>query len=337
MPKSYLLELIRQVLSEKDSPVSALLLSCKRIATIRADVENLWWIEYELHDGDVLKDIANQFMWSFDKKKFAKLETLYTKIWTDERQINQYEVSNGKLIIKDNTLAFSVGGIESRKHSLAIKIASLSKASDDKIPETNHTENNDAQVRNVLNSSIEEIDCILNRIKTRAIDYLIANEVELMRGNSLSRYYESNKKFVSSTLSSIDEQFKDELNNIDLHLYSGSANNLSEALWNIRKVLCHYANVVCPISDETIDADGRKRKAKSSVCLNHIISALYQKVDKQTSIELLDIGVTELWNKVEKLNALGIKGVRTKVTEDEAFQCVSQLYVLLGQMIRIFN
>ena len=44
MPKSYLLELIRQVLSEKDSPVSALLLSCKRIATIRADVENLWWI-----------------------------------------------------------------------------------------------------------------------------------------------------------------------------------------------------------------------------------------------------------------------------------------------------
>jgi hypothetical protein len=93
MPKSYLLELIRQVLSEKDSPVSALLLSCKRIATIRADVENLWWIEYELHDGDVLKDIANQFMWSFDRKKFDELETLYTKIWTDERQINQYEVS----------------------------------------------------------------------------------------------------------------------------------------------------------------------------------------------------------------------------------------------------
>ena len=85
-------------------------------------------------------------------------------------------------------------------------------------------------------------------------------------------------------------------------------------------MLCHYANVVCPTSDETIDADGRKRKAKSSVCLNHIISALYQKVDKQISIELLDIGVTELWNKVEKLNALGIKGVRTKVTEDEAFQ-----------------
>ncbi len=332
---TYLLNLVQSTLVNQTLSVSSLVLTSKRIAAIHADYENLWWIEYELHDGSDLKNIANDFIWRFDKETINKIGPKYSKLWIEERKVNMFD-SRCNVISTDNVFPFSVGAIESRRKSTQNQFQSLPRTDNMHTLDVYYTENKNSQARILLNKTIEELDRVLDRIRTRIFDYLVQLESELMRGNSLSNYFEKNKEFVTSMLTTIDNRFSEEFDKIDLHLNSGSGTDYSECLLDIRRILCHVADLVCPATNAPqLGSDGKTHKLTEDKYLNRLEFAIYEKVGKHTSTELLTSSLSEMCAKIENLNALSCKGVHSNVTEQEAYMCVTQLYLLMGEVIRI--
>lgn len=332
---TYLLNLVQSTLSNQNLSVSYLALTSKRIATMRADLESLWWIEYELHDGDDLQGIANEFAWRFDKKSIDTIGSKFSKLWNDERTINEYD-DRCNLISSDSVIPFSVGAIESRRKVNQNQFLSLPRTDNMHPLDVYYTEKENCQARILLNKTTEELDRVLDRIRTRLFDYLVQSESELMRGNGLSNYFEKNRNFVTSYLTKLDNKFSEELEKIDLHLNSNSETDYSECLLDVRRILCHVADLICPATnDPKIGSDGKTHKLTIDRYLNRIEFAIYEKVEKHTSTELITTSLSELCNKLEKLNSLSCKGVHSNVTEQEAYMCVTQLYLLLGELIRI--
>jgi len=332
------LEIVRNALNNNNLPVSTIILNCKRVATMRADIENLWWIEYELHSGEELKDVAKEFLWRFGKDKIRELGPKYAKLWLEERQINKYDISNCNIISSDNVLPFSIGGIEANRKADLNQFSSLPKTDNMHTLDVYYTENANSKARIFLSKTIEDLDRILDRIRTRAFDYLIQVEAELMRGNSLSQYFDRNKEFVTMSLGSIDHQILEELDKIDIHLFDATSTDYSESLLDVRRILCHFADIVCPPSDTPkIGSDGKQHNLKSDKYLNRLEFAVYEKAGKHTSTDLITSNLSELCTKLENLNSLSCKGVHANVTAEEAYMCVTQMYLMLGEMIRILQ
>lgn len=331
-----LLEIVRNTLDNSKLPVSSIILNCKRVATMRADIENLWWIEYEMHDCGELKGIANGFIWRFDKQKIDEIGPKYSKLWLEERQINKYDVNTCNIISSDNVIPFSVGGIEANRKSDVNQFSALPQTDHMHAFDVYYTEQANSKARIFLFKVIEDLDRVLDRIHTRAFSYLVQVESELMRGNSLSRYFDSNKNFVKTSLGDFNAQISEELEKIDIHLEDASSTDYSECLLDVRRILCQIADIVCPPTEEPkIGSDGKSHNLKSDNYLNRLEFAIYEKAGKHTSTTFIASSLSELCRKLENLNNLSCKGVHANVKPEEAFMCVTQMYLLLGELIRI--
>lgn len=322
-------------MDNKDSSVSSIILNCKRIALMRADIENQWWIEYELHDQNELKSIADEFAWRFDKQMIAEIGPKYSKLWIEERLVNKYD-TKCNIVSSDMVLPLSVGGIESRRKANCYQLSSLPRTDNMHTLDVYYTEKENSQARIFISKAIEDLDIVLDRIRIRAFNYLVQMEAELMRGNSLSNYFDKNKEFVRTNLSQIDEGFNEEFDKIDIHLIDASRTDYSECLLDVRRVMCHVADIVCPASSEPkVGLDGKSHQLTADKYLNRIEFAICEKKVQHTSTNLIITNLSELYNKLENLNALSCKGVHADVTSEEAYMCVTQLYLILGELIRM--
>ena len=86
----------------------------------------------------------------------------------------------------------------------------------------------------------------------------------------------------------------------------------------------------CAIRDdlnETLETFGKIR-----------LEALHNTIGKFLSyLEILNQNIEDLVKRVEKINELACKGVHGKVSEMETNQCVIQMYIVLGDLIRTVN
>lgn len=335
--KNYLLQLVRDTLGNSSLSTSAVIRNCKRIATMRADYENLWWIECELHEIDEQKRVSDQFTWRFNPRKVSEIGPQYSRLWLEERQINKYD-SNFNIVSHDNIIPFSVGRIEARIRDILNQSHSLPATVHMHTLDAYYTEQSNAKARMFIVQISEELEQVLNKIRTRAFDYLIDIEGQLMRGSQLANYFDENKNFVISELTEKDKSFQQEFDKLEDHFSNGTDIDFSEALLDVRRILSHFADIVCPPSAKPVKGnDGKEHKLTEDKYLNRIKFAIFQNRGKHTVTELLDANLTEMCNRLEKLNELSCKGVHSNVSREEAYQSVTQMYLMLGELIRMLT
>ena len=68
--------------------------------------------------------------------------------------------------------------------------------------------------------------------------------------------------------------------------------------------------------------------------LNRISYTLFERGGLHTHTEILNQNIEDLVKRIEKINELACKGVHGKVSEMETNQCVIQMYIVLGDLIR---
>lgn len=334
----YILNITRQTLdnlSNDSVSVSSLMMQAKRIATMRHDMINLWWMEYELTDGNENrhKEISEKYKLKFPLDVWNKYGNEYGRSYISERNCHSYD-SEGRIESSTMVCTMSLSRMEQQ--------ISFFSSETDNLPDTTHmhtldvyfTEQENAKIRTILNTKKYELQAILQNVKNRIYNYLYEVENELMYGKSLSSYFESTQQFVEKKLDS--EDFQNHFASIREAMSSGNKANYASALLAVRRVFCMYADLVCPPHDDVVHCkDGKDRKFTIDKYLNRLSFYIFETAGKHANTEMLNENLSDLSKRLEKINAVACKGVHDVVSFDEANQCVVQMYMILGDILRL--
>lgn len=340
MVDEYVLKIVQTALVNATSlnyPTSNLLKDVQRIATHRRDFENLWWILLELRCGrkEDMQEIDNEMKSKFSDSEFRTLRVAHFEKWMSERFLNKLDAA-GNIEEKDQVFPFSIYDIEDRLHTIEHHTNSLTNTNGMHSLDVYYIEKENSSLKIYINLQREQFQNIINRIRNRVTDYLVDTEMQLLQGNTLSHYFEKNREWVETMLFSLDSHFEGYFKALKNHVDNGTDIDYEEALLDIRKILCLYANCICPPhKDSVLCFDGKQRVLTEDKYLNRISFVLFEKGRKHTYTEMLNQNAEDLVKRIEKVNQLACKGVHSNISEMEANQCVIQMYLVLGDLIRI--
>lgn len=334
----YILSLIKEALAASNkAPVSALLETAKRIAVFRQDFENLWWISLEFCNcsKSEFQSIDNQMKHKFPYEQYKELSILYSKLWIDERTLSQI-FRNGRMVATDNVCPDGIYELESRLESIQRSFNGLISTQGMHPLDVYSAEHDNAKARVFLNASYTQFEAITLKIRRRVVDYIADCERQVLYGNTMSNYYDENRRWVQSKLGTYNPSFNEYFASIETHIKTGNQVDFQEALLDIRRILLSFADIVCKANDEEVlCSDGKKRKLTRDRYMNRISYALFEKKGKHAFTEMLNQNLDDLSARISRVNELACKGVHDDISPMEAKQCVIQMYALLGDLIRV--
>ena len=306
-------------------PLSKSLKESARIARLRNDYENLYWILFELSTtGQRLarKEAALEVAPHFTKDEFALLHKKTLDRYLEERTPYPGQGSNSD----EHVLIFSVPEIELL---LAEGDGVLLESAEHKYSSY------DPQITDVRIMQ-HQTRIILSRIAQRVHDFLSKTEREILTGQIKSNIFESNHEYVLEQLDSISPDLKEMLERAERLSFEDNFESRSHALTSSRRVLKGIADYLYPpTKNEVTCHDGKKRILGDSKYINRLIQYIYDRNRHKDSKKLMKEEILSLSNRLDKLNDLASKGIHAKVDQFEVSQCVMQLFVIISELMKL--
>jgi hypothetical protein len=298
-------------------PLSQILRKAIRVARLRNDFMNLWWLENENQTIGSIQNIlfeAKEIAPYLSEEQFKNIKQKYLLIYNEERQL-----------LDDNTGAYlSIEEIEAQ-------IEHFSRfCSDDKVTMDTSTASYKAS-KNIVN-----LKSILSRVRQRVADFLNDAEKQLLFGQESADIFELNREYVDSMMLKLCPEALKMFTTAIERVHAGTEEARSHALTTCRRIIKALADTVYPATDkEIIGIDKKKRKMSD----DNYIARLWQFVSERSSGSrsgnLILSSVNDLGNRIDTLYRLSCKGVHEKVTDFEVNQSVIQMYILVGDILRL--
>ena len=341
MNTSYILNVVQQIMArmyDSHTTLSQLINEAKRVATLRQDIINLWWLNLEIIPSERkgwMAEYNESIRYKFPKDNFFEIAKRYRDIWMEERAISIYN-TDGSIQKKDMVFPEPIGAIEARVEQIKLHQASLPKTDGMHTLDKYYQEHENSKIQNILNLHLGEYMKILTRIKNRVYDFLVASESSLLAGNELSSYFERNKIFVEEELIKLSDNFSLQFQDLHARMQEGNTESLAQALLLIRRILKTFAdNVYPPIDGKVVCSDGKERNLSDEKYISRLLQFVYSLNESKSTNELFDSSLSNLDNRLNAIYLKSCKGVHNNVNPFEANQCVIQMYVLLGDIIRL--
>ncbi|MBN1594273.1 MAG: hypothetical protein JW941_13600 [Candidatus Coatesbacteria bacterium] len=309
-------------LDSSDKKLSAVIRKAIRIARLRNDFENLWWLEYEMcsMDDDGARMRAGQEIKShLTKKDYDILKERYAHAYQNERKLGMSLDQRGQIKSKTTLCIFPVEEIEDR-------VALMEK-------EAERTSNH---LRYSLGAIIQDRLAVITRIRQRVHAFLSETERQLAFGQLNSDIFEQNRLYVDSRLQKIAPDILEKFASAYKRLGEGDSEARSQALTSCRRILKSLADHLYPATHQPVKcADGKERKLTDDKFINRLLQFIAEKVKGRTSGDLLLADLEDLGGRLEKVHDLSCKGVHAEISSLETNQCVIKTYLLLGDILRL--
>lgn len=339
--REYVLDLVRSALSQLESGsarLSETIQKCVRIARFRDDHINLWWLHLELINITSKEDviaIQKQVSPKIPQDQFELLRWRFGYAWSKEREALAF-TEEMKPDEENNILAVGVGEIE-------VEVEKYSRLADQSPPPAGlhpldlyFIDQEKSQLRTLALAMESSRRVVLDRIKVRVHSFLSETEVELVRGQLHSDLFDRNMQYVDLKLSQIAPESHEQIRVAFQRLSEGNTEARSQALLSCRRVLKSLADILYPPrADEVVGANGKPRVLTEDKYITRLWQFVYENVGKTASREVLLSSVQDLGNRIDHLYDLASKGVHSEVSEFEVNQCVTQIYLLIGDLLRI--
>lgn len=337
LESDYILGIVSRALESESEKASSLIRQSVRVAKLRHDYINLWWLELETINianselkGLIMQEVAPHLTSSELKRYWDE----FAKLWIEERKITSLD-SDLSISSKDKILAKVIEEIEN-------DIAHYVKMGDNaKSPQGLHTldlyyaEQSNVKLRAFAMFNEKECKDVAVRIKNRALKYLSTVETQVAFGQIYSDVFESNKLYVNSRLAEI---CPDALSKFTAAYRRGGdeePESWAQSLTSCRRLLKSLADALYPADDRLMtDASGKERKMSKE----RYIARLWQFVKEQSkniSGEVLQAQIQDYGNRIDKLYGLSSKGVHSEVSKFEVNQCLIQTYLIAGDLVRL--
>lgn len=339
-PEQYLLDLVREALDEletREAPLSASIRKAIRIARLREDWLNLFWLKWEMisivSDSE-RKASVGEVLPHLSKDQYAFFRTRNVMAWTSERDSASVD-EKLKITRGDNILAKSVEEIE------VLQEYYENMAEDATTPPGLHPldayfvnkEAGDLKFMARIMSS--ECQAIQSRIRNRVHDHLGQVESQLVFGQMYADPFERNRKFVIERLGQIAPEALEKFIAAYEAIEENSPESWSQALLTCRRLLKALADSLQPATGETkTGADGIEREITDENYINRLWQFASDASAGSRSGDLLLEEVTDLGNRIDRLYELINKGVHADLSELEVTQALLQVYVVVGDLLR---
>lgn len=335
------LSLVQQTLDDFDTPgvtASAIVRRAIRVARLRNDFDNLWWLELEMTciGGDADKLRRAQELWPhYTNAEFQKRGDAVLSAFIERRQMRQFDV-DGVPDRKATVCALPLPEIESR-------IAVLSKELERSVPtpglhsvDLYFNEKQNFELRRLVNLNIEELVGVRERIQQRVYAFLSQTEQQLVYGQVNADIFERNRRYVGDRLAVIAPDVVEKFTAAYRRLSDGSVEARSHALSSCRRVLKSLADQLYPATNlSAVGLDGKEHKLTDDRYVARLWQYAFEQVGGRTAGKVVLAEVARLGTLIDRLYDLDSKGVHDDVSQDEVEQCAIQTYLVVGDLLRL--
>jgi hypothetical protein len=341
-PSEYILRLVTEALDDLTSgrsPLSANIQRSIRIARLREDYVNLWWLEWEMVDitGDRSRYQAVPEIIHLAKDQIAFFDKEFKDDWVQERLATEIS-PNLEIRPGESILHKGIGEIEV-DFAFFTQAAAESQAPSGLHPVDLYFEHRSAtKVRMVHRIRASDCETILQRVRQRVHRFLSQTEKQLVYGQLHSDVFERNRRYVDLRLGELCPDAISKFVSAYSRITEDDPESRAQALTSCRRLLKSLADVLYPSRDgSAIGADGKPHDVSDERYVARLWQYVYEQIGKSKSAELLMTTVQDLGNRIDKLYNLACKGVHAEVSDFEANQCLIQTYILAGDLIRLHD
>jgi hypothetical protein len=335
-----MLSIVQQALEEFDSPnyeLSGVIRKAVRIARLRNDYENLWWLQEEMIESRERKArerVENEIKPHYSADDFEEAKRDVLRAYFSERSVRTLEDEN--VVDDDNICDLSVPNIEDR-------IKSLTEGVKQQVPppgmhtlDLYHAEKRYAKLRSYMTFTANEYAVVLRRIENRVHEFLSTTEKQLVYGQINSDIFERNRQYVDSRLRAIAPEALDKLVSVYRRLGEGDDEARSQALLSCRRILKSLADSLYPPRAEpVVGPDGKPRRLTEDKYISRLWQFVYERVKGRAAGDLLLAQINDTGGRIDHLYKLDNKGVHFSASEFEVNQAVIQTYLLIGDILRL--
>lgn len=335
----YILNLVNDTLNgidKTDMTLSSIIRKCIRIARLRNDYINLWWLNWETVSisNKKFNEIAQEIAPYFSKNEFESYKKNFALEWIRERSM--VVVTENLKVTENQVCALSVGEIE-------VSIENNKRTASESFPpqglhplDLYFEEQSKGKIRLISNTLIQGEEKILERIRQRAHDFLSHTEKQLLFGQLNADIFEDNRQYVDQKLGELCPEALSQFASAYRRTQEMNLESYAQASTSCRRIIKSLADALYPCSDKPIMcADGKCRILSDDKYINRLYQYIHEKTANSSSSELLLAEVEFLCNKIEKLYGLTCKGIHAEISEFEINQCIIQTYLLAGDILRI--
>jgi hypothetical protein len=341
-PSEYTLSLVAQALDDLASnrlPLSAIIQKTIRIARLREDYVNLWWLEWEMvniiHEKTRFQAIPEIIHLTKDQIAFFDKE--FKGTWVQERLVTEISQSGQ---IGSGTVVYpkGIGEIEADL-TMFTQAAAESQVPSGLHPVDLYFEHQaTSKVRVVHRVRANDCAAILQRVRQRVHRFLSQTEKQMIYGQLHSDVFERNRRYVDLRLGELCPDAIAKFVAAYSRITEDDPESRAQALTSCRRLLKSLADVLYPSRDgSVIGADGKPHDVSDERYVARLWQYVYEQIGRSRSGDLLMTSVEDLGSRIDKLYSLASKGVHAEVSDFEANQCVIQTYILAGDLIRIHD
>lgn len=323
-PTDYLLQLVRDALSDLDKTagVSAAIRKAIRVARMRGDTDNLYWLEQEMIPFENVKmghqRLVDEIAPSYTRESFMELKSRTLRTYLQTRSLPRK------------------GGEEPMIHGASVVGIEETMASAEKwLAKPRNVWGDDAARADVL-EGLADLKSVYERIAHRLHIYLSQTETELLHRRYTANVFERNRRYVEERLRTIAPDALEQIMSAAERLQEGGNEAFSHALTSCRRCLKSLADRIYPVPEApVVGADGKPRTLTDSMFVARLWQFTFERMRGSTSRDILLNQVHQLGERIDRLNSLSSKGVHAAVDEIEATQCVLETYSVVGNLLRL--
>jgi hypothetical protein len=340
--QSELLKLVQNTVNAADTgtvKLSSVIRSCIRIARLRNDFVSLLWLQRELIDNQnefERRRVFSEIIPHFTKDQFNHFNKLFVEMWMQERPAIAFE--DGRIEKIDMIIGKNVSELENELEGM-IDTYNRAQTPVGMHPfDTAKLEEQNFHLRIQTQAYINHYQKILESIKNRVYDFLSQTEKQLLYGQFHSDIFEQNRQFVELRLNQVCPEALKEFVSALQRVKENTPETRAQALLSCRRLLKDLADVFYPpISQPVTGADGKTRDLSEEKYISRLWQFITDKTQKTTSAELIQASLNDLGNRLDRIYEFTNKGVHAEVEEFEMNQCLIQTYLLIGDLLRIFD
>ena len=337
-----LLSLVTDALNDLGSgkvPLSAIIQKAIRIARLRNDHDGVWWLSFELirpEDQEAKRDVFAELSSHYTKETAKIKNERIAELLLEERTAAVIVTAPGQKLGEEIIVRVSVPELEARISGLRDMV------SDPNPPQTMHPFDVAAFTDELATRRLQsralilQLEGVLARVRQRVHTYLSRVEKELMFGQLNADIFERNRRYVDERLASIAPDALAQLVSAYKRVSEGDVEARTQGLLSCRRILKSLADALYPARpDPVLGADGKSRVLTDDKFVSRLWQFVWEQLGGFASARLLLATVDDVGGRLDALNELACKGVHSTVSSGEAEQTLMQIYLLIGDLLRL--
>lgn len=317
----------------KNAPASVVVRAALRVATVRQDVLAEFWLRVEIHGISAEDEIKER-----GKDLLSRLTALVGAEEATRRWSSAFEavVARRTVTIDGKPRIMSSGVAELELNLEALRTIHDTPITPGMTPlDTGLASLDRDKARTTLGPVLFERGSMLERIKDAAYTYVLEAEAQLIAGESVPDIIAQGRAFVEAELARRAPEALEAIQAAESRHGESERESASHAATSCRRAIKALADALYPPGPPVTGEDGVARVMDDDHYRNRLTAWVLERRGRSTHADLIASNLASLGTRLKSLDDLASKGVHADLSRAEVESCVSWVYMLAADLLRI--